>query len=198
MVTPQFVNVGAGSTLDLQTLKATGDNASDNVQIQVLDAYGRTQVSYDWNDWAASTACWVDGDWNPVEEVSISAGQGLWVMGSASTQGILSAGKVGRDDVVVVLRNGGTGAGNPFPVSIDLQDIVAEGDEASDNVQIQVLDAYGRTVASYDWNDWANATACWVDGDWNPVENVTIEPGQGLWVMGSSTSQSIRFSSPTL
>ena len=198
MVTVQFIGIGANTALDLQSIKATGDDASDNVQIQTLDSHGYTVDTYDWNDWANDEACWVDGDWNPVTEVSVSGGQGLWVMGSAVSQGIQSAGKVGLTDVIVQLRNGGTGAGNPFPVAIDLQDILAEGDDASDNVQIQTLDSHGYTVDTYDWNDWANDEACWVDGDWNPVEGVTIQPGQGLWVMGSSSAQSIRFPAPTL
>ena len=82
--------------------------------------------------------------------------------------------------------------------ALDLQSIKATGDDASDNVQIQTLDSHGYTVDTYDWNDWANDEACWVDGDWNPVEGVTIQPGQGLWVMGSSSAQSIRFPAPTL
>ena len=198
MTTPQFINVGSGAVLDLQSIVATGDDASDNVQIQTLDAYGYTVDTYDWNDWAADEPCWVDGDWNPVEGVTIAAGQGLWVIGSASTQGFQTSGKVGSSDVIATLRFGGTGIGNPFPVAIDIQDVLAEGEDTSDNVQIQTLDAYGYTVDTYDWNDWAADEPCWVDGDWNPVENVSIQPGQGLWIIGSSSAQSIRFPAPEL
>ena len=168
------------------------------MQVQTLDAAGRTVDAYDWNDWAADKPCWVDGDWNPVTEVSVAPGQGLWVIGSASTQGIQAAGKVGSEDVVVSLRNGGTSTGNPFPVSINLQDIVAEGENASDNVQIQTLDAAGRTVDTYAWNDWAAAEPCWVDDDYNRVEDVVFAPGAGLWVQGISGDQSIRFPAPEL
>ena len=96
------------------------------------------------------------------------------------------------------LSAGGTGAGNPFPVTIDLQDIVPEGDDLSDRVEIQTLDAAGRTVASYMWNDWANDTACWVDGDFAPIEGVSFTPGQGLWVFGANDAQYIRFPAPEL
>ena len=81
---------------------------------------------------------------------------------------------------------------------VPLQSIIAVGDETSDNVQIQTLDAFGRTVDAYDWNDWANDSACWVDGDWNPVEGVTIAPGQGLLVVGSNNEQYVRFPAPEL
>ena len=198
MVTPQFVGVADGSRLNLQTLVPTGDNTSDNVQIQTLDFAGRTVDAYDWNDWAAATPCWVDADWNPIEGVNVEPGQGFWVMGTSSEQALQSAGSVGTKDVVVSLRVGATATGNPFPVALDLQDILPEGEDVADNVQIQTLDFAGRTVDAYDWNDWAAATPCWVDADWNPIEGVTIAPGQGLWVMGSSDAQSLRFPAPEL
>ena len=198
MVVAQFLNVGGNSEIPLQSILATGNDASDNVQIQTLDAFGYTVNAYDWNDWANENACWVDADWNPIEGVTVKPGQGLWIMGSASTQGVQISGQVGNSDVIVTLRAGGTPTGNPFPLSIDLQDIIAEGTEASDNVQIQTLDAFGYTVNAYDWNDWANESACWVDADWNPVSGVEIQPGQGLWVMGSNGEQTIRFPAPEL
>ena len=198
MVVAQFLNIGNSEDIPLQSIIATGDDASDNVQIQTLDAFGYTVDAYDWNDWANDSACWVDGDWNPIEGVYIAPGQGLWVMGSSKTQGIQTSGQVGTADVTVALRLGGTITGNPFPVTLDLQDIIAEGTDVSDNVQIQTLDAFGYTVDAYDWNDWANDTACWVDGDWNPVTGVTIAPGQGLWIMGSNGEQYIRFPAPEL
>ena len=197
MATPQFANIGS-EAMPLQSIVPTGDDTSDNVYIQTLDAYGYTLNSYGWNDWAGDEACWVDDDYNPVEGVSFVAGQGLWVQGLSAEQGIQTAGSVGKNDVSVTLKSGYTAAGNPFPVAIDLQDIVAEGDDLSDNVYIQTLDAYGYTLTSYAWNDWAADEPCWVDDDYNPVEGVTIQPGQGLWVQGTSTNQSIVFPAPEL
>lgn len=201
MVAPQFVGIGGGA-LSLDSIVPTGDNTSDNVNIRILDAYGRTidGCEYTWNDWALSEACWVDGDWNKIEGVTLLPGQGLWVYGSSSSQALQSAGQLGTSDVVVTLRNGATPTGNPFPVSIGLQDIIPEGANVSDSVNIRVLDAYGRTIEGqdYTWNDWALSEACWVDGDWNKVEGVTFEAGQGLWVYGSSTSQTLRFPAPEL
>ena len=184
--------------MPLQSIVPTGDDTSDNVYIQTLDAYGYTLNSYGWNDWAGDTACWVDDDYNPVEGVSFIPGQGLWVQGLSADQGIQTAGSVGKNDVSVTLKSGYTAAGNPFPVAIDLQDIVAEGNDLSDNVYIQTLDAYGYTLTSYAWNDWAAEEPCWVDDDYNPVEGVSIQPGQGLWIQGTSTDQSIVFPAPEL
>ena len=197
MVTPQFVPV-AGSTLNLTELVPTGDETSDNVFIQTLDPYGRTVDEYGWNDWANDKACWVNDSYEPVTNVTFTTGQGLWVFGSTSTQGLQSAGKVGLNDIVVQLQNGATGTGNPFPVELNLNDIVPTGDDISDNVFIQTLDPYGRTLAEYGWNDWANDKACWVDDSYAPVTDVTFAPGQGLWIFGTSNAQYVQFPAPEL
>jgi len=206
IVSPQFLNVGATGNLPLEALVPTGDNLSDNVFIQQLDAFGRTVVEYGWVDWAGDSGdqeAWIDTDtFEIAEDVSFTPGQGLWVMGSATSQGIQSAGKVGTSDVSVTLCNGGITTGNPFPVTLDLQDIVPEGENLSDNVFIQTLDAFGRTVIEYGWVDWAGDSGdqeAWIDTDtFEIASDVSFTPGQGLWVMGSSTEQSIRFPAPEL
>lgn len=197
MVTPQFLNIGEGY-LNLQSIFPTGDDTSDNIYIQTLDAAGRTLASYGWNDWANDNVCWVDDDYAPVEGITFAPGQGLWVQGLSEAQGVQTAGKVASEDITVVLRTGCTAAGNPFPVAIDLQSIIAEGDDTSDNVYIQTLDAAGRTVSSYGWNDWACDEPCWVNDDYEMVTGVMFAPGQGLWVQGLSAGQSIRFTAPEL
>ncbi len=204
MITPQFVNIGSTEAIPLQSIIPNGDDLSDNVYLQTLDAFGRTVDSYNWIDWAGEDGdqtAWADDDGNIIENVSFTPGQGLWIYGISTDQTIQTAGKVGTSDVSVALLAGAVGTGNPFPVSIDLQDIIPEGDDLSDNVYIQTLDAYGRTVDSYNWIDWAGENGdqeAWADDDGNILEGVSFEPGQGLWVYGSSTSQSIRFPAPEL
>ena len=101
-------------------------------------------------------------------------------------------------DVSVALRFGYTLLGNPFPVAVALQDIVAEGEACSDNVSISTIDSFGGLVATYTWNDWAADNACWVDDSYTPVEGVSIAPGQGLWAGASAATQAIRFPAPEL
>lgn len=195
MVAPQFLPV-TGGNITLESIAPTGDDVADNVAIQTLDAFGRTVDTYSWNDWVAETACWVNDDFEEVTGVTFPAGQGLWVFGSASAQGLQTAGKVGKEDVSVQLQNGATGTGNPFPVAIDLNDIIPTGDDVADNVAIQTLDAFGRTVDTYSWNDWVAETPCWVNDDFEPLEDVSFVAGQGLWVFGSSEAQYLRFPAP--
>ena len=71
------------------------------------------------------------------------------------------------------------------------------GDDV-DGVEIQTLTAYGYTDKFYTWNTWMYETPCWVDENLEAVENVSFDPGAGLWVQGASTSQSLRFPAPEL
>ena len=198
MATAQFVNVGGTDEMDIQQISAVGDDAADNVVVQTLDFAGRTVDSYIWNDWVDTTPCWVNDSFEKVEGITLPPGAAVWVQGTTTSQGIQSAGKVGTSDVVVALKNGGTLAGNPFPIAIDIQDIVAQGTDAPDNVVIQTLDYAGRTVDSYIWNDWVDTTPCWVNDSFEKVEGVSITAGEGLWVQGTTTEQAIRFPAPEL
>ena len=91
MLTPQFLGIGSSTDLDLQSIKPQGDDTSDNVSIQTLDAYGRMVDNYIWCDWAGPDSdqeAWSDGSGDIIEGVSFPAGQGLWVQGSDSGQSL--------------------------------------------------------------------------------------------------------------
>ena len=197
LVAAQFVGVGGG-TLALESLQGTGAGASDSVALSTVDEFGGPVATYTWNDWAAKTPCWVDDSYEPVTGVTVPAGQAFWVNGTAEDQSVQSAGEVMLKDVIVNLRAGATLTGNPFPVAFSLQDIVAGGDNASDNVALSTIDEFGGPVATYTWNDWAAETPCWVDDSYVPVEGVTIAAGEGLWTNGSSEAQFVRFPAPEL
>ena len=66
----------------------------------------------------------------------------------------------------------------------------------TDGVEIQTLTAAGATDKYYTWNTWFYSEPCWVDKNLAPVTGVSFDPGQGLWVQGSSSAQYIRFPAP--
>lgn len=196
IVTAQFLDVSKNE-VSLKSLVPVGEDLDWNIEIQVLDNGGRTIEDQDY--------MWVDGDgWctpdgDPItEDIKFAPGQGLCLYGSLDEdQGLQSAGAVGTLDVVVALRDGGIACGNPFPIAVDLNDILPQGDEIDWTVEIQMLDNGGSTIDSQDY--------MWVDGDgWctpdgDPItEKVTFAPGQGFWVYGSSEDQSLRFAAPEL
>ena len=85
--------------------------------------------------------------------------------------------------------------------ALSLQSLKATGDSTSDNVSIQTLDSFGNAVDTYIWCDWAGDESdqkAWSDGSGAIIEGVTFEPGQGLWVQGSSDRQSITIPAPAL
>lgn len=197
MVAAQFDNV-AGDAMPLQSIVPQGDDLSDNIAVATLDAAGYTVDTYVWNDWSYDEPCWVNDEFEKVEGVTLSSGSALWVQASSVAQALQSAGKVRSEDATVKLKNGNTAVGNPFPVNLNLQDIIPEGDDLSDNIAIATLDEAGYTVDTYVWNDWSYDEPCWVNDDFEKVEGVTIAAGQGLWVQGSSDKQYLRFPAPEL
>ena len=200
----QFLAVGSEDSIGLQSIKPTGDGTSDTVSIQTLDSAGRAVDTYTWCDWAGESGdqeAWSDGSGEIIEGVTFEPGQGLWVYGASADQGLMTAGRVAKSDVQVKLCSGFVAVGNPFPVEINLQDIVPVGEGTSDTVSIQTLDSAGRAVDTYTWCDWAGESGdqeAWSDGSGEIIEGVTFTPGQGLWVYGASAEQSIRFPAPEL
>ena len=78
---------------------------------------------------------------------------------------------------------------------IDLQDIKCN-DAASDSVSFMILDNIGLGGDSYLWVNWygdEGNESCWVDGAFEKVEGMKIQPGQGLWVAGDNEEQYITF-----
>lgn len=202
MLTSQFVAVDDSGSVSLDMLKPAGDDVATDgeINIQLLDAYGRMTAIYQWIDWDGEPTGWCNGDYEVLEGITFKPGQGLWVGGTSEGAAIQSAGKVGSEDAVVRLRAGSTATGNPFPVALNLQDIIVEGkDVATDGeINIQLLDAYGRMTAIYQWIDWDGEPTGWCNGDYEVVENVEFTPGQGLWVGGTSDTQYLRFPAPEL
>lgn len=201
LVTPQFAGIGADGKLDLQSIKCN-DGCSDSVLIMTLDEIGLTVDTYAWVDWyeneeGETEACWVDGDFNKITDLKLDPGQGFWIQGDSTDQLIQSAGQVGTDDIAIQLRAGATVAGNATPVAVDIQDILCN-DGCSDSVLMMTLDEIGLTVDTYAWVDWyeneaGETEACWVDGDFNKIKGLSINPGQALWIQGDSEDQVVTF-----
>lgn len=205
-VTPQFLDVSETS-MPLQSIIPVGENA-DGANLQTLDASGRTLTSYTWADGYADDGTdrwdltgWADERGYLVEGVAFEPGDGLALFGNGS--GVQTAGKVGGEDVAIVTRSAGvTCVGNPFPVSVDLQDLHMTG-ESADGANLQTLDASGRTLTSYTWADgyaddgtdrW-DLTG-WADERGYLVDGITFSPGEGIVIFGNGAT--ITFPAPTL
>ena len=83
-----FVDVTAGDSIDLTTIKVTGytGECMDTVAMQTLDAFGNALATYTWMDDDGGgdyDPGWYDEDYNAVAEdtVFFQPGAGLWVAG---------------------------------------------------------------------------------------------------------------------
>ncbi len=205
--------------MNLQDVKVTGYEGAfeGNVYMQTLDAYGRTIDTYTWADVpkdetdpdSVAYYGWYDDKLTLVEDVTVAPGTGYWVGSDSAAYAIQSAGAVIANGASISLGSKGcTMVANPLPVSVDLQDVVVGGYEGvfEGNVYMQTLDAYGRTIDTYTWADVPKdetdpdsvAYYGWYDGKLMLVEDVIVQPGQGLWTGSDSTAYSIVYPALTL
>ena len=210
MVSVQFLNIGTTVSNDLQTIIPTGDGIRDAVKIQTLNEFGQTIDTYLWVngedlDTAEEGYCWADLNYTAkITGVSFGPGDGLWVYGTATSQGIQTSGQVGSSDVAVKLRNNATSCGNPFPTKVDLQDLIPSGDGIRDAVKIQTLNEFGQTIDTYLWVngedlDTAEEGFCWADLNYTTkISGVEFAAGDGFFVYGTSDSQYLTFPAPEL
>ena len=204
--------------MDLQDLKVTGysDAFEGALNVQFLNGSGKTTATYFWADVPADPEDpdseafygWYDGDDQYVENVTIAPGTGLWVQSDSASYGLQSAGQVITTDTPVTLRSGCIMAANTVPVTVDIQDIYIGGysDAFEGAVNMQFLNASGKTTATYFWADVpadpedpdSEAFYGWYDGDDQLADNVTIPAGGAVWVQSDSASYSIVFPGVTL
>ena len=76
--------------------------------------------------------------------------------------------------------------------SVDLQSIKCN-DECSDNVSFKILNNIGIGDVAYMWINYydpgdGTEESCWVDDGYEKIVGMKIQPGQGMWVAGSSDS----------
>ena len=197
LVTPQFLGLGTDSDIDLQDIKCR-DEDSDLVVLNVLDEVGLVVANYFWINYGGEggdESCWVDDNYEKVENVKFAPGQAFWVEGDSTENMFQSAGLVGTSDVAIQLQSGATTCGNCSPVQIDLQDVTCRDDD-SDLVVLNVLDEVGLVVANYFWINYGGEggdESCWVDDNYEKVENIKFAPGQAFWIEGDSDENVITF-----
>lgn len=194
----------SGGNINIQDIVPSGDSIDEgDVNIQTLDAYGRTTEAYvyygeDMFDDGYPAGWYTD---EGTAEASFTQGTGLWIAAPDAETSLTFAGKVPTADVTVSLRAGFTATVNMMPVDVAIQDILPAGPSIEEgDVNIQTLDQYGRTTAAYvyygeDMFD-DGYPAGWYDDD--GLVDVTFAAGTGLWVAAPDSETSITFPAPEL
>ena len=193
LYTPMFKDITT-NTMNIQDLKPMGDNVPDDgsIVLQTLDSAGmRGDVMLSW---------WGDG-WYDINDDTpdtyLQRGDAIWISFPDNTLSLNCAGEVSSAPVASPLCDGFVAIGNPYPVNIDIQDLVpvaSEGDvPESGEIVIQTLDAAGmRGDVMLSW---------WGDG-WYDVNDETpatlLAPGEGIWVSANSDKLSLTWPGFTL
>ena len=132
-------------------------------------------------------------------------GDGLWVAGKDGLN-LVFPGEVNFTDVAMGLRTGFMPTGNMMAIAKDLTTLSVSGydpeEGAEGDVCIQVLGAYGNTLAKYYWydiDDNGDVLKGWLDANDEPVESgaVSFSAGDGMWVAGKD-GLTLNVKAPTL
>ena len=189
--TPMFTGVGL-NTIDIQDIVLSGDKVGwGSENIQILDEGGATVTSYFYYDSGMTgldKTCWVDDDFAAVS-FAIAAGDGVLIDTGDDGEGVActAAGEVPTADVTFTTVAGFNFTGNPFPATIDIQDITITDDAGAvgwGSENIQILDAGGATTTSFFYYDPGMTgldTICWVDDDFAAV-SYAFAAGDGFLI----------------
>lgn len=195
LVCAQFLPIGSEG-YDIQKIVANGDDVEGTVALQTLTTAGKANETFSWDTWmfVEDEPAWIDDE--GIATRTFSPGEAIWVQGNVGYT-LQTAGEVGTEDVIVNLANGNVAVGNPFPVAVNIQDIVATGDDVEGTVALQTLTAAGKANETFSWDTWmfVEDEPAWIDDE--GIATRDFAPGEGIWVQGKS-GYTLRIPAPTL
>ena len=222
MVGASFNSVGA-EALDIQDITLVGDLANGGSWIKWWDPTTRTysaEALYvnplcDPNDPTGEAELdyggWGDEDFFPVSK-TFAPGEGFWFGANRDGVGITTAGAIERTSNeyvgrLVEKKNYQVMVINAFPITLNIQNIVLDGDLANGGSWIKWWDPTTRTYSAEalyvnplcDPNDPTGEAELdyggWGDEDFFPVTK-TFAPGEGLWFGANRDNVTICFPNP--
>ncbi len=197
LIGSQFLGMSADG-YGIQDIVVEGADVENVVMVQTLTAAGKSKEMFSWDTWMyveAGDAKWIDD--KGIATRKFQPGEALWVSGQSSYT-FQTAGEVGTSDIVVELVNGFVAVNNPFPLQVNIQDIVATGADVENAVMLQTLTPAGKSKEMFSWDTWMYVDAGdakWIDD--KGVATRDIAPGEGLWVSGQS-GYTLRIPAPEL
>ena len=209
----QFVPM-TDDSIDLANLTVVGyeEEQGGDIYVQRVDGKGKMIAGsqYFWYDIPDDSLYgWYDGSDEPLVAgtQTVKVGEGWWIKGTATTEGIQSSGQVANAPIQVNLMNGNKFIVNPTPVAVNFNDddnngkFIAVGgytEEQGGDIYVQQVDGKGKMVAGtqYFWYDIpADELYGWYDGNDDPITGISLPAGGALWVKGTSTDEYISFPS---
>lgn len=196
LIGAQFIDIGSEDGYDIQKIVATGADVESAVALQTLTSAGKANETFSWDTWmfVEDKPAWIDDV--GVATRKFQPGEALWIQGQEGYT-IQTSGQVGTDDVIVNLVNGNIAVNNPFPVTVNIQDIVATGADVESAVALQTLTSAGKANETFSWDTWmfVEDKPAWIDDV--GVATRDFAPGEGIWVQGQS-GYTLRIPAPEL
>ncbi len=187
---------GCGRTMNLQDLKLENADAWGGVNIQMLNLNGDVSKTYQW--WLAEDSYYTvaEDGWYDMDDtsklatdVNLELGAGFYIYTPAGGAKFCTSGCVKKGELVINLQKGYNLFGNSTPGVVYLKDIVIEDSEGWGGDNIQMLNSNGDVEKTYQWwsaekSFYTVAEDGWYDMDdtSKPANEVTFEPGQGLYI----------------
>lgn len=203
MVGGNFVSVGTDA-IDIQDITVTGEPDDEGAWIKWWDPATRkysadalyvSELCDENGDALVPTrAGWGDADWIPVEK-TFAPGEGFWWGVNKDGCGLTLSGEVIQPASEYVGRTITTANQqqmviNAFPTSLNIQDIIVDGDPDDEGAWIKWWNSetrkysadalYVSELCDENGDALVPTRAGWGDADWIPVEK-TFETGAGFW-----------------
>ena len=217
MAGANFVTIGEEG-LDIQSIVMTGDKAQGGSYIMWWDAeagkysakavYANPLCNPD-DDEDLDYGGWGDAnDWYPIEK-TFTPGQGFWFQAAFDNVSLTTSGEVEQPETEyagrALKKNKMDIVVNPFPVSVDIQSIVMDGDKAQGGSYIMWWDpvagkfsakaVYANPLCNPDDDEDLDYGGWGDELDWYPIEK-TFAPGQGFWTQAAFDNVTICFPNP--
>ena len=196
LISAQFLQIGSDEGYDIQNIVATGDDVESSVFLQTLTASGKADESFSWDTWmfVEDKPAWIDED--GIATRKFAPGEALWVQGKIGYS-LQTSGEVSAEDAIINLLDGNVAVGNPFPVKVNIQDIVATGANVEESVFLQTLTTSGKADESFSWDTWmfVEDEPAWIDDE--GIATRDFNPGEGIWVQGKA-GYTLRIPAPVL
>lgn len=209
-----FVNVD-NSDLTLGDVKVVGytdEYADAQIIAKKLNGYGVGGTEYYWYDVVDGTTKyfgWYNNDGSICyNEEPLPAGEGLWIYSQSADFKLQSSGKVPTEPIEVTLRDGGKAklVANPMPIQLTLGQVTVSDGTTNGYADAQIiakkLNGYGVGGTEYFWYDTVDGTDVyygWYNNDGSVNYNdVTLNPGEALWIYSQSSAYKVKFPAPAL
>ena len=217
MYTPMFAGVG-DTEYSIQDIKPVGTTVPDGSSlanaitlVKLTATGGADGATYWWMDYYDDDEEEDEYGWRrpaafTPATITFKAGEAFWMkMPTTAACTLQFNGEVRKGNAYILLRQGNTAVGNPTPVTINVSDIrpigenIPNGSSVANAITLVKLTATGGADgATYWWMDYEDEDEEEYEYGWKrPASfaacNLTLTPGEGLWVKCPNATTSLQF-----